>query len=273
MQTNLLNELVELFSAAHLIKIALVLAAAWGAARVLRLLLERLAQKFNRYRLQITGVFPVLRLAIWTGAVAVILFVILHPSKNVVLAVLASSGIAVGLAAQDLIRNVLAGIGMTFKPLFRVGDMVQIGEHYGEVAEVDLIVTNLRTFEDNVVAIPNAEVIKQPVSNANRGALVEMVVVEFVLPAGVPVQRVKSLAWRAAVSSPYTFLKKPIEVLVEDHFDYTFLSRFKVKAYVLDIRFERLMASDITERLKTLLHKERLLPGEYLRGTTLPQQS
>ncbi len=261
METNLIDELVELFSPAHLIKILLVVLAAWGVVRLLRLLLERLAQKFNRYRLQIAGIFPVLRLAIWTAAVFLIIFGILHPSQSVILAVLASSGIAVGLAAQDLIRNVFAGIGMIFNPPFRVGDMVQIGVHYGEVTGVDLILTHLKTFDDNVVVIPNGEVIRQPVSNANRGALVEMVVVEFVLPASVPVHHVKSLAWRAAVSSPFTYLKKPVLVLVEDHFDYTFLSRFKVKAYVLDIRFERLMASDITERLKTLLHKERLFRG------------
>ncbi len=271
METNVVHELVELFSAAHLVSTLFVILAAWGIVRALRLVLQRLARKFNRYRLQITGIFPVLRLLIWTCAVALIVFVILDLSQNVLLAVLASSGIAVGLAAQDLIRNVLAGIGMTFNPLFRVGDMVQIGDHYGEVSGVDLIFTSLKTFDDNVVAIPNAEIIKQPVSNANRGALVEMVVVELVLPAGVPVHRVKLLAWRAAVSSPFTYLKNPILVLVEDHFDHTFLSRFKVKAYVLDIRFERLMASDITERLKTLLHKERLHTSDYLTGPAFPQ--
>jgi hypothetical protein len=37
---------------------------------------------------------------------------------------------------------------------------------------------------------------------------------------------------------------------VEDRFDYKPLTVFKVKAYVMDVRFERLMASDITERIK-----------------------
>jgi hypothetical protein len=37
---------------------------------------------------------------------------------------------------------------------------------------------------------------------------------------------------------------------VEDRFDYRSLTFFKVKSYVMDVRFERLMASDIAERIK-----------------------
>lgn len=63
-----------------------------------------------------------------------------------------------------------------------------------------------------------------------------------------------------------------------DRFDYGFLSVFKVKAYVVDVRFERLMASDITERIKeafierSILFKEILVSygdklGHFLRET------
>ena len=75
-----------------------------------------------------------------------------------------------------------------------------------------------------------------------------MVVVRFVLPASVPIAPVKQLAWEAAACSPYVQLDKPISVLVEDHFDFTFLTRFTIKAYVHEIRLERVLASDISER-------------------------
>jgi len=51
---------------------------------------------------------------------------------------------------------------------------------------------------------------------------------------------------------------------VEDRFDHGFLSVFKVKAYVMDARFERLIASDITERIKEEITARGILPKERL---------
>jgi hypothetical protein len=93
-----------------------------------------------------------------------------------------------------------------------------------------------------------------------------MVVVEFHLPANVDVQLVKELAREAAACSPYVFLKKPIAVMIDDRFDRTFLTRLKIKAYVLDIRLERLLASDISERLKCELLKHGIMTEALVRG-------
>jgi hypothetical protein len=68
----------------------------------------------------------------------------------------------------------------------------------------------------------------------------------------------------AALCSPYVYLKNPVDVLVEDRSDHGFLSIFKVKAYVMDVRFERLMASDITERIKEAVNDRGILPKKRL---------
>ena len=49
------------------------------------------------------------------------------------LTISASIGLAVGLGAQDLIRNLIAGVLMLFERPFLVGDMIGVGDHYGEV--------------------------------------------------------------------------------------------------------------------------------------------
>ncbi|MHB8766671.1 MAG: mechanosensitive ion channel family protein [Deferrisomatales bacterium] len=148
-----------------------------------------------------------------------------------------------------------------FDQPFRTGDMVQVGETYGEVVNIGLRSVRIHTFDDSTVTLPNSLVLSQAVKNSNSGALDEMVVVEFCLPATADVQRVKALAREAGASSPYAFLKKPISVVVEDALDRTFLTRFKVKCYVLDVRLERVLASDVTERIKVAL-VEQGLPGD-----------
>jgi small-conductance mechanosensitive channel len=248
-----------------------IFALTWGAVWLLRRGSDLLAAKFGRYRLQISSFYPVLRLGIWVGSIAFILVVVFNPPMSTLLPVGASAGLALGLGAQDLIKNVIAGVVILFDRPFRGGDMVQVGEHYGEVVNIGLRSIRLRTFDDSEVTLPNALVLGQAVSNSNSGALDEMVVAEFHLPASVDVQEVKHLAWEAAACSPYVYLKKPVNVLVEDVFDYTFLTRFKVKAYVLDIRYERLFASDVLERIKQeIVARGLLTPGQLEPWATPP---
>ncbi|HBF46901.1 MAG TPA: mechanosensitive ion channel protein MscS, partial [Shewanella frigidimarina] len=87
---------------------------------------------------------------------------------------------------------------------YRVGDMVTLSGHYGEVIKLEWSVTWLRTFDDNTVMIPNAEALKTAVSNANSGALDEMVVVKFTLPMLVDHKKAIALAREATQCSPYT---------------------------------------------------------------------
>jgi hypothetical protein len=63
----------------------------------------------------------------------------------------------------------------------------------------------------------------------------------------------KNLAWEAALCSPYAYLKKPIVINVEDAAEFMLLTRFRVKVYVVDIRLERLVATDIMMRIKSAL--------------------
>jgi len=266
MESDTIKGLLETFSFTHILTALIVFLLTSGFVWLLRLLSEVLASKYSRYRLFITSAYPILRLCIWMGAVIFVIFAIVSPPFNTLVAISASAGLAIGLGAQDLIKNVIAGILILMDRPFRVGDMIEVGDDYGEVTNIGLRSTSIHTFDDSTVSIPNSLVLGVAVSNSNSGALDEMVVVEFHLPASVDVQLVKELAREAAACSPYVYLKKPIAVLIDDQFQRIFLTRFKIKAYVLDIRLERLLASDISERLKAELNKRGLAPGVAAAG-------
>jgi small-conductance mechanosensitive channel len=233
--------------------------------------LQQLIQRFPRYRLQMGQVFPVIRIFTWFLVTAFIVFGIIKPPQTIVFAVLGSLGLAIGLAAQGGVRNLLAGVLMMFNPPFRVGDMVHFGGYYGEVIRLDLSVTWLRTLDDNVVMVPNAAVLDNAVANANSGELSEMVVVNIDLPRAVPIQEVRALATEAALASPYTFLKKPVSVTVESRYELDFLLRLVIKAYVVDIRLERLLSSDITERFIEAMHEREIHPAHTGSAEITPQ--
>jgi small-conductance mechanosensitive channel len=258
MQEDTLAQLAELLSVSRLFQVAIVVVLTWVLLRILHFGLQHLMTRFPRYRLQMGQVFPVIRIAIWSLCIVYIVFGVIQPPQAIVFAVLGSLGLAIGLAAQGGVRNLLAGVMMIFNPPFRVGDMVHFGGYYGEVIRLDLSVTMLRTLDDNVVMVPNSVVLEKAVSNSNSGELSEMVVVNIDLPQTIALQEARMLAMEAAIASPYTYLKKPISVVVESRYDFGFLVRLVIKAYVIDVRLERMLSSDITERYIEAMHARGL---------------
>jgi small-conductance mechanosensitive channel len=266
MPENTIKSIFENFSLTRVLIALVLFGLTLGAVTILQIAANLLTGKFSRYRILIASLFPVLRLAIWIGATAFIIFAVFNPPVNALFAVSASAGLAIGLGAQDLIKNIIAGIVILFDRPFRVGDMVDINGHYGEVRSIGLRSTAIQTFDDSTVFLPNSMVLGQAVSNSNAGALDEMVVVECHLPACVDAAVARKLAREAAICSPYTYLRKPVIVIVEDKFERTFLVRLKVKFYVVDIRLERLAASDVSERLKRIYLERGMIDRSTVLG-------
>ncbi len=82
--------------------------------------------------------------------------------------ILAGAGITafiVGFALKDIGENFLAGILLAFKRPFRVGDIVEINGVRGRVLMLNLRDTQIKTRDGKDVFIPNASIIKNPLTN------------------------------------------------------------------------------------------------------------
>lgn len=87
---------------------------------------------------------------------------------SVLTALAALSGaltIAVGLAANDIIANLLAGLYIINERLFRVGDWIEWEDKRGRVERIDLRVTRVRTFDNELVAVPNSTLANTAITN------------------------------------------------------------------------------------------------------------
>jgi len=104
------------------------------------------------------------------------------------------------------------------------------------------------------------------VSNANSGEPNCQVAAELFLPIDIDTERVRMIALEAAQVSRYVYLKKPIVVLFfsEVKEDRSYL-KMRLKAYVMDIRFEFAFKSDMTEIVLRELIKERIVKAEEMR--------
>ena len=90
-----------------------------------------------------------------------VLCVQIVPLRQIAVSLLAGSGvlaIAVGLASQEAMANLVSGLFLVvFKPM-SVGDIVRINDKVGVVEEISLRHTVLRTYDNNRVMIPNGMV-------------------------------------------------------------------------------------------------------------------
>lgn len=82
-----------------------------------------------------------------------------------VVTVIASAGVAIGLALQGALSNVAGGIMiLLFRP-FRLGDFVDTAGHSGTVTDIGIFYTVLTTGDNKVVTIPNGTIMGDSVIN------------------------------------------------------------------------------------------------------------
>lgn len=134
-----------------------VLAQAGGVA------VERHRQRVGTLGSLLRNIVDVVIVAITLLTVLAILGVPMAP----LLASAGVSGLAIGFGAQSLVKDYLSGIFMLAEDQFGVGDTVTIGELRGEVLEVTLRITKLRTVDGVIWYVRNGEMLT--VGNISQG--------------------------------------------------------------------------------------------------------
>jgi len=106
----------------------------------------------------------VIRYIIWFAAVMAI-FKVFNIDIAPFLAGAGIAGIAVALAAQDLISNFFGGAIITVDKPFKVGDRIRMDNFYGDVLSVGTRSTRVKTLDNEIVTIPNNKLTTNSVIN------------------------------------------------------------------------------------------------------------
>ena len=80
----------------------------------------------------------------------------------------AAATLAIGFALQDVIKNFVAGVFIFTDRPFRIGDWIEWDDNAGIVEDISLRVTRVRTFDNELLTVPNSnlteDVVKNPVA-------------------------------------------------------------------------------------------------------------
>ncbi len=151
------------------LRAVVILLLAWLALRVARLVIRRGVARLlssrratdrefaTRLRTLTSLAESATRLIVWILAGLTILAVFGVPIGPL-LASAGVAGLAVGLGAQTLIRDIIGGIFIILEDQFHVGDVITVNAISGQVESLTLRYTALRTLDGAYVVIPNGEI-------------------------------------------------------------------------------------------------------------------
>ncbi len=106
-----------------------------------------------------------MRFMILVGGLLIALGAVFQVNIAGLIAGLGIGGLVIALAAKDSVENVFGSLTLLFDMPFAIGDWVKIDKIEGVVEEVNLRSTRIRTFEDTVINLPNANLIRASVEN------------------------------------------------------------------------------------------------------------
>ncbi|MEM9860262.1 MAG: mechanosensitive ion channel domain-containing protein [Myxococcota bacterium] len=242
-----------------------VVVAVWFGLRVTRDFVLRLSQRFPARRLLLQKTSTVLQFASYVITAVVVVALSIRLEDSILAVIGGTLAVSIGFAIRDVVASFIAGIIIMVDGPFQVGDRVQFGGEYGDITAIGLRSVRLQTLGDNTVTIPNNKFITDITSNGNFGALDMQVAMDFYIGLDQDVDEAQSILKEAALTSRYVHLPKPVPVLVNQVVEANFIAlRLRLKAYVLDTRFEKRFETDINLKVHRAFRERAIAPPVIL---------
>lgn len=157
-------------------------------SKLLRLAFKKIMEKSNRAKTVITLLDGIIKY----GSAIALIFLVLQACGVNTTAIWESVGILtliVGLGAQSLIADIIAGIFIIFEDEYSVGEIVSIDDFRGTVTEIGIRATKVLDMAGNIKIINNSDI--KNVVNLSRELSLAVVDCEF--PYDVPLEFVEKL--------------------------------------------------------------------------------
>lgn len=101
------------------------------------------------------------------------------------------AGIALALAAQDILSNFFGGAIITLDKPFKIGDRVKFEDFFGDIVSIGPRSTRLKTLDNQIVTIPNSKITSNIVINFAQPDIKMKVRIPFAVAYGTDIPQVK----------------------------------------------------------------------------------
>ena len=183
----------------------------------------------------------------------------LHSLATALLAGAGIAGLAIGYAAKDSLSNFTSGIFIAVFQPFRVGDFVDFRADYGQVEDLTLRHTVIRTSDNRRIIVPNCIMSTEPIINWSIREPEIVWIVDFDLEKAGDIDRAREIIIDKARSNPMVLKDRPIDVLLIS-------SRYSELTLRLEVTIPgrnkaKVISSDIREAVKKEFEVQGILPA------------
>ncbi len=164
-------------------------------------------------------------------------------------------GVLFTFSSAGALGNIVAGLLLTYMRSFAIGDRIKIGDVSGDIIEKSLLVTRVRSVKNEVISIPNAQILNNHTINYSADAqqLGLIVHVNITLAYEIPWQKVHQLAKQAALEIDL-IEKSPEPFILQTSLDDFYVS-YQLNAYTKSPNQQAFIYSELYKHLLDTFHE------------------
>jgi small-conductance mechanosensitive channel len=163
--------------------------------------------------------------------------------------------VVIGLALQETLGNLFAGLAIQLERPFQVGDVVSVGNDvFGRIVQIGWRATRLENKRREIVSLPNTTFSKQGVKNYSRGSEPVGFDTFVVLSYDTPPNRVKAVVRDTLAEVPLV-LAEPVARVRTWSYDHSGI-KYRIRFYVADVARANGVRDEILTRLWYRLRRE-----------------
>ena len=187
--------------------------------------------------------------------VIVYLFIIMYPyipgsGRPAFQFVLALAGLFIAIGSFSLVNNALAGLSIAFTLPFKTGDRIRCGDVTGDVTEMNLLTTKVRTIKNEDAVLPNSLIMGKGVLNFSSSAKTLGLIVHTTVTVSydVPWKTVHGLLIEAAKSTK-GILETPEPFVLQKSLD-DFYATYEINAYTEKPNIQASIYSELHQNIQ-----------------------
>ncbi|MDR3367211.1 MAG: mechanosensitive ion channel family protein [Prevotellaceae bacterium] len=165
-------------------------------------------------------------------------------------------GVLISLGSTSIISNIVSGLVITYMNPFKEGDRIKMGEHVGDVIEKTALVTRLKTPKNEIITIPNSNIMTAQTVNYSKSAKEYGLILHAQLTMGyeTPWRKVHELLMEAGAKTPHV-LQEPKPFVLQTALD-DFYVQYQINVYTAEACRMLEIYSRLYANIQDVFHRE-----------------
>jgi small conductance mechanosensitive channel len=229
--------------------------------KIIKLILNKVFNKINTEK-TLSNFLLNMVIGILTVFALINILLIFGMNTGSILASLGVFGLAIGLAAQDFLTNIISGLLIFWDKPFVIDDLIEINDNYGQVVKITMRTTKVVTQDGKLLTIPNKTVVNNIVASYTNFPNLR-IAINFTVDVNEDIDKIRSVLFKL-VEDENEFLTNPKpEVVLDSINDYNIELIFRV--WIKNEKKHVATTFDIREKVLAVLINENInMPYETL---------